>query len=119
MTVGKLQLRNVVLLTSKAADNWYELGVALCIPFPKMEKFSEKYGGNPRAALNRVYRYWLADKDGPTWKKLITALYTIKEFSIAADVEEYIKVIVIFMYIHLNSIKIVFTIQNNVFFAMK
>ena len=98
ITVGKLQLRNVVLLTSKAADNWYELGVALCIPFPKMEKFSEKYGRNPRAALNRVYRYWLADTDGlhlHTWKKLISALYTIKEFRIAADVEEYIKVTVL------------------------
>ena len=85
----------MVLLTSKAADNWYELGVVLCIPFAKMEKFTEKYGGNPRAALNRVYRYWLADKNDqyqPTWEKLISALYTIKEFRIAADVEEYIKV---------------------------
>ena len=103
MTAGKLQLRNVVLLTSKAADNWYELGVALCIPFPKMEKFSEKYGGNPRAALNRVYRYWLADTDGlylPTWKKLITALHTIKEFHIAAGVEEYTKVLVTCMYLN-------------------
>ena len=98
ITVGKLQLRNVVLLTSKATDNWYQLGVALCIPFHKMERFAEKYGGNPRAALNRIYRYWLADTDGlylPTWKKLISALYTIKEFRIAADVQEYIKVTVL------------------------
>ena len=95
MTVGKLQLRNVVLLTSKAAHNWYELGLALCIPFDKMEKLSAKHSGDPRAALNRVYRYWLADKNHvllPTWEKLVSALSTIKEFSIAADVKEYLKV---------------------------
>ena len=111
ITVGKLQLRNVVLLTSKATDNWYELGVALCIPFPKMEKFSEKYGGNPRAALNRVYHYWFADTDGlhlSTWQKLISVLYTIKEFRIVADVEEYIKVTVlsqIYMYTYAYVLK--------------
>ena len=84
-----------MLQTSKVGNNWYELGVALCLPFPILEKLFEKYSGNPRAGLNGVYRFWLADKNGrfmPTWEKLISALYKIKEYSIAADVKEYIKV---------------------------
>ena len=96
VTIGKLQLRSVMLQTMKIAYRckWFELGTALCIPFEILENFSTKYDDNPRMALVRVYRYWLAEKNDlqPSWDKLITALQEIDEYSIAASVENKIKV---------------------------
>lgn len=91
---GKLQLRNLIILTSKVEKNWYALGMALRIPIRIMEKFYEKYHENLMKALNRVYQFWLADKNHllPTWDKLIAALRKIKEYKIAADVEQFLKV---------------------------
>ena len=58
-----------------------------------MENLYGKYN-NPMKALNRVYCYWLSDKNGlsPTWEKLCSALREIKEFTIAAGVEQYLQV---------------------------
>ena len=94
MYIGGLQLRNLMVLTSSVNENWYSLGIALNISVNKMENIYGKYSGNPMKALNRVYCYWLSDKNGlsPTWKKLYSALLAIKEFSIATDVKQYLKV---------------------------
>ena len=82
------------MLTSDVGKNWYKLGVALKIPFAKMEKFYMKYNANPMSALNRVYCYWLSNENdlSPTWEKLCSALREIKQFSIATDVEQFIEV---------------------------
>ena len=87
-------MRNVIVLTSEIGKKWYKLGIALCIPIPKMEIFHQKYSEKPVMALNRVYRYWLANENGlsPTWEKLVFALQGIKEFEIAAEVELFNKV---------------------------
>ena len=92
--IGNLKLRKVITLTSDVEKNWYKLGMALQIPISIMEKFYGKYNANPMKGLNRVYCYWLSDKNGlsPTWEKLCSALREIKKFSIAADVEKLIKV---------------------------
>ena len=92
--IGKLQLRNVILLTSEIEEKWYKLGIALCIPIRKMENFYEKYNKNPMMGLNRVYCYWLNEDNHlmPAWEKLISALKEIKQYTIATTVEQYIKV---------------------------
>ena len=84
----------MVVLTSDVEKNWYKLGIALKIPFAIMEKLYIKYNANPMSALNRVYCYWLSDENdlSPTWEKLCSALREIKQFSIAADVEQFIEV---------------------------
>ena len=94
MYVGGLQLRNLIVLTSSIKEKWYKLGVALKIRVSKMENLYEKCHTNPMKGLNRVYCYWLSDKNGlsPTWEKLCSALRTIQEFTIAADVEQFLKV---------------------------
>jgi len=80
--------------TEELAHKWFKLGSALCIPYDELEKLNDKYNDNPVKALIRVYRYWLADKNGlqPTWDKLLTALQYIKEYTIATRVGDRIKV---------------------------
>ena len=73
---------------------WFELGLALHIPIETLEKLSVKYSANPMKCLNRVYHYWLSEKNDlkPTWDKLIAALKKIHEYSIAASVAANVKV---------------------------
>ena len=82
------------MLTSDVGTDWYKLGIALHIPFAIMTKLYKKYNANPMEALNKVYCYWLSDKNNlsPTWEKLSSALQEIKQFSIATDVEQFIEV---------------------------
>ena len=96
--IGKLQLRNVILLTSEIEEKWYKLGIALRIPIHIMENFYGKYNKNPMIGLNRVYRYWLnvENRLSPTWEKLISVLKEIKQYTIATTVEQYIKVGLLF-----------------------
>ena len=84
----------MILLTSEIKDVWYKLGIALCVPINLMDKINGKHNENPMKALNRVYRYWLADKKGqiPTWDGLISALNNIKEYTVATTVKEYTNV---------------------------
>ena len=91
---GELHIRNVIVLTSDIGEKWYKLGIALCIPSAIMEHIFLKHRENPMKALNRVYRYWLADENGleHTWDKLISALKYIKEHTMATTVEQYINV---------------------------
>ena len=90
--LGELQLRNLILQTKKMEYKWFELGVALHVPIDKLERIHDKHCDSPIKALIRVYRYWLADKNGlmPTWKKLVTALQEINEFSLSASIEKYV-----------------------------
>ena len=85
----KLELRNLMVQTMGIKSKWFELGIALCIPIKKLEKIYDKYSDGPVMALVRVYRFWLADKNGmkPTWEKLIAALQDIKEYSLAIGLE--------------------------------
>jgi len=94
LTVGKLQLRNLMVETEELAHKWYKLGSALCIPFSELGKLYNKHNDNPKNALVRVYRYWLADKNGlqPTWDKLLAALQYIKEYTMATRVRDHMKV---------------------------
>ena len=89
--VGELNLRNLLILTTKVAENWVELGLALDIPISKILKLSDKYNNNLLKGLTSVYCYWLDDKNNlsPTWDKLIAALHKIKEYEIAANVKQY------------------------------
>ena len=82
---GKLQFRNLLVLTSSVKAKWFDLGCALCVPIDKMERLGDRYHDNPMKALVRVYRYWLADKNGlqPTWEKLLSALQRINEYRLA------------------------------------
>ena len=94
LNVGKLQVRNLMVETEELAHKWYKLGLALCIPFDELGKLYAKHNDNPKNALIRVYRYWLADKKGlqPTWDKLLTALQYIKEYTIATRIGDHMKV---------------------------
>lgn len=82
------------MLTSEIGNTWYKLGIALRIPIDVMGSIYGKHSGNFMKALNRVYRYWLADENGleHTWDKLIFALKYIKEYTVATTVEEYVNV---------------------------
>lgn len=81
-------MRNVILQTKKIEHKWFELGIALSVPIEKLEKIYDKHYDSPVKALIRVYRYWLADKNGlmPSWKKLVVALQKIDEYSLSASV---------------------------------
>ena len=91
---GELTIRNAILLTSEIGNAWYKLGIALHIPIDIMGNIYGKHSGNSMKALNRVYRYWLADENGleHTWNKLIFALNYIKEYTVATTVELYANV---------------------------
>ena len=93
--VGRLSLRNLILLTSEIEEKWYKLGIALRIPIHVMENFYAKYRKNSMKALNSVYRYWLANGNhlDPTWIKLITGLRKITQYTIASNVEQYINMV--------------------------
>lgn len=86
----KLQLRNLMVQTMVIKSKWFELGMALYVPIDKLERLYDKYNDNPVKALVRVFRYWLADKNGlkPTWEKLIAALQDIKEYNLAIGLEK-------------------------------
>ena len=92
----------MLLLTKKAKQKWFELGLALNIDIDALEKLDVKYDNEPIKALTRVYRYWLADKNNlqPTWDKLIAALGKTEEYSIAANVakEKMVSLEIIIMY---------------------
>ena len=79
-------------------SKWFEFGIALHIPIDKLEKLYDKYNDNPVKALIRVYRFWLADKNGlnPTWEKLISALQDIKEYYLAICLENSVSHIYLF-----------------------
>jgi len=81
----QLQFRNLLVLTMPVESKWFALGCALCVPIDKLERLGDKYHDNPMKALVRVYRYWLADKNGlqPTWEKLLIALQKINEYKLA------------------------------------
>lgn len=98
-------MRNLIIQTKNAKHKWFELGVALKIPIDILEKLDIKYDDSPIKALIRVYRYWLADKNGlqPIWHKLITALHDINEYSIAAHVANNVMVSVQLLYISVRS----------------
>jgi len=66
---------------------WFALGCVLCVPIDKLERLGDKYNDDPMKALVRVYRYWLADKNGlqPTWEKLLRALQEINEYRLATS----------------------------------
>ncbi|XP_065920634.1 uncharacterized protein [Dysidea avara] len=84
---GKLQFRNLMVLTMSVNPKWFTLGCALCVPIDKLERLGDKYHDNPMKALVRVYRYWLADKNGlqPTWEKLLGALQKINEYRLVTS----------------------------------
>ena len=69
-------------------NKWIELGTALGVPIETLERINDEHQDNPFKCLNRVYRYWLADKNGlmPTWGKLINALYEIDKYTLATSV---------------------------------
>ena len=92
--IGNPKLRKVITLTSDVEKNWFKLGMELQIPISIMERLYEKHNANPIKALNRVYCYWLSDKNdlSPTWETLCSALRKINLFTIAANVENFIKV---------------------------
>ena len=75
------------MLTMSVNPKWFVLGCALCVPIDKLERLGDKYHDNPMKALVRVYRYWLADKNGlqPTWEKLLSALQKINEYKLATS----------------------------------
>ena len=85
-----MNLENLLILTTKAAKKWVELGIALHIPIRKVLRLSDKYNNFLRG-LTSVYCYWLDDKNNlsPTWDKLIAALHKIKEHKIAANVKQH------------------------------
>jgi len=87
LAIGKLQFRNLIVLTMSIKAKWFTLGCVLCVPIDKLERLDDKYHDNPMKALVRVYRYWLADKNGlqPTWEKLLRALQKINEYRLATS----------------------------------
>ena len=78
----------MIIRTKSVQIKWIELGTALGVPIEKLEKINDKHCDNSFNGLNRVYRYWLADKNGlrPTWEKLVNGLYKINEYSLATSV---------------------------------
>lgn len=119
---GELNIRQVVLLTSEIGNKWYKLGIALDIPLTTMEEFYGKYSENPMKALNRVYGYWLKNKNrlDPTWESLISALQEINEYSVATNVMQYRRPRVSLILIHAYYIAM-FTIKmpsNFLYFIM-
>ena len=90
LILGKLQLRNLMVQTMVIKSKWFDLGMALCIPIDKLERLYDKYNDIPVKALVRVFRYWLADKNGlrPTWEKLTAALQDIKEYNLAIGLDK-------------------------------
>ena len=92
MLLGELELRNLILQTKKVEYKWFELGIALGVPVEKLERIYDKHNDSPVKALIRVYRYWLADKNGlmPTWMKLVIALQKIDEYSISTIVANHV-----------------------------
>ena len=99
--LGELQLRNLVLQTKKVEYKWFELGIALGVPIEKLERIYDKHNDSPVKALIRVYRYWLADKNGliSTWAKLVIALQKINEYSLSIIISNYV---VSFCYAYIN-----------------
>ena len=99
--LGELQLRNLILQTKKVEYKWFVLGVALGVPIEKLERIYDKHNDSPVKALIRVYRYWLADKNGlmPTWTKLVSALQEIDEYSLSIIISKYV---VSFHYTYIN-----------------
>ena len=78
----------MIIRTKSVQNRWIELGAALGVPVEKLERINDKHRDNSFNSLNRVYRYWLADKNGlrPSWEKLVNGLYEIDEYSLAASV---------------------------------
>ena len=95
MLLGELQLRNLILQTKKVEYKWFELGIALGVPIVKLERIYDKHNDSPVKALIRVYRYWLADKNGlmPTWMKLVIALQKIDEYSLSTIIANHVHVV--------------------------
>lgn len=91
ISLGELKLGNLILHTKKIEHKWFELGIALGVPINKLERIYGKHNDSPVKALIRVYRHWLADKNDlqPTWKKLVTALQNIDEYSLSIKVSKY------------------------------
>ena len=90
-------MRNLILQTKKVEHKWFELGIALNVPIDKLERIYDKHYDSSVKALIRVYRYWLADKNGlmPSWKKLVTALQNIDEYSLSTSVAKYMVSIIV------------------------
>ena len=84
-----------MLISRKAKDQWFELGIALEIDLDLLTDFDAKFEGLPLKALSRVYQHWLADENGlqPTWDKLIRALKRVNHYTIATKAENMMKVI--------------------------
>lgn len=97
--------------TKKVEHKWFELGLALGIPIAKLEKITDNHYESPVKALIRVYRYWLAEKNGlmPTWKSLVNALQKIDEYILSTSISNmmicvcnynnYIHICILYMHI--------------------
>ena len=98
-----------MVLTMSVNPKWFTLGCALCVPIDKLERLGDKYHDNPMKALVRVYRYWLADKNGlqPTWEKLLGALQKINEYRLVTSLTR------------TQLVNFIFTLNNTAFRLLK
>ena len=66
------------------STHWKELGLQLGLYMPTLDEIDDKCRGNPRKCLQECLAAWLrkedkvANKGGPTWISLVTALDKIE-----------------------------------------
>ena len=83
MSLGKLNLDDLLKKTTPASGKWFEIGLKLSVPVTKLEKIGKKHGHNKMECLVKVYRYWLDERNDlqPTPEKLQKALDGLHEYS--------------------------------------
>ena len=86
MSLGKLNLEDLLKKTTPARNRWFEIGLNLDVSINQLEKIEKKHGRNQSQCLAKVYRYWLDERNDlqPTLEKLQKALDDIREYSTAS-----------------------------------
>ena len=67
-------LKDILDSISTVAANWFNLGVALGLPYHTLERIESDYPRDAPMCLTKMIIAWLQKSSQPTWRGLIFAL---------------------------------------------
>ena len=87
LTVENLrEIQNILNDGHFSSSKWYDLGLSLGLLNPKLKTIEKDSPKDSDGCLRECLLSWLQTDDKATWTKLVSALYEMKENSVATYV---------------------------------
>uniref|UniRef100_A0A1X7TIT3 SH3 domain-containing protein n=1 Tax=Amphimedon queenslandica TaxID=400682 RepID=A0A1X7TIT3_AMPQE len=87
--ITHLQLVRDALKESHFIDaNWFDLGLALNLPYPQLKNIEDTYVNNPSRCLRECLSLWLTSANNRTWESLASALERMNQKPAAGHIHK-------------------------------